>query len=408
MKKKYLIFYLYAVILIIFGMLVDPPGRIFTGLASIINSPDLLITDYFEVGGIGATFVNAGLVSLCAIFLFQRYRIDLSGVSIACIWLLAGFSLFGKNIFNIWFIIGGVALYAKVQKDSFSKYIYMALFGASLSPMVTQVMFLLDKPFYLRFAAGALVGLSVGFLIPPLSTYLIRVHQGYSLYNIGFTAGIIGTIYVSVFRSYGYDVQVRLIWSTGNNHLLAWFLFPLFLSLILLGCFLDPAAFSKLKRIYRIPGRLISDFVIFEGFAVTLINMGINGILATLYIILIKGSLNGPTIGGIFTIVGFSAFGKHLKNMFPLFLGVALGSLTKIWKINDPAVQLAALFSTTLAPIAGEFGLAYGVVAGFLHLSVVLNVGYLHGGLNLFNNGFAGGIVAAALVPIVQAFRRES
>ena len=43
--------------------------------------------------------------------------------------------------------------------------------------------------------------------------------------------------------------------------------------------------------------------------------------------------------------------------------------------ITNPSALLALLFSTTLAPIAGEFGILCGVLAGFLHASVALNVG---------------------------------
>jgi len=32
-----------------------------------------------------------------------------------------------------------------------------------------------------------------------------------------------------------------------------------------------------------------------------------------------------------------------------------------------------------------------------------MNVGVLHGGVNLYNNGFSGGFVAAFLVPIIEA-----
>jgi hypothetical protein len=46
-----------------------------------------------------------------------------------------------------------------------------------------------------------------------------------------------------------------------------------------------------------------------------------------------------------------------------------------------------------------------GVLAGYIHSSVVLNVGVLHAGFNLYNNGFAGGMVAAILVPLLEAFR---
>ena len=54
---------------------------------------------------------------------------------------------------------------------------------------------------------------------------------------------------------------------------------------------------------------------------------------------------------------------------------------------------------------AGEFGILCGVLAGFLHASVALNVGIVYGGMNLYNNGFAGGIVAMFLVPVIQSIR---
>jgi hypothetical protein len=56
-----------------------------------------------------------------------------------------------------------------------------------------------------------------------------------------------------------------------------------------------------------------------------------------------------------------------------------------------------------LAPIAGRFGWRWGVVAGLVHSSAALSVGSLHAGLNLYNNGFAAGIVAAVLVPVIVA-----
>ena len=112
---------------------------------------------------------------------------------------------------------------------------------------------------------------------------------------------------------------------------------------------------------------------------------------------------NGPTIGGIFTIVGFSTTGKHLRNIAPIMLGVVVAGISKDWEVNEPSPMLALLFSTTLAPVAGEFGILVGMLAGFLHSSVALNVGMVYGGMNLYNNGFAGGIVAIFMVPVIQS-----
>ena len=36
---------------------------------------------------------------------------------------------------------------------------------------------------------------------------------------------------------------------------------------------------------------------------------------------------------------------------------------------------------------------------------LVGNVSFLHGGMNLYNNGFSGGFIAAALFPLLEALR---
>ena len=397
----------YGIILVLFGLLVDSPLNILRGIVKIILDPDFLISDYIGIGGLGAAFVNSGLVTLMSIYLLARMKIHITGASISTIWLMSGFGLFGKNIFNIWFIIIGVYLYSVYQKDKFNKYVYIALLGTCLSPMTTQIMIGTGLPYFISIPCGILSGILVGFILPPLSVSLMRVHQGYNLYNTGFAAGLIGTVFVSLFKSYGFEAKNRLIWTTGNNAILGILLIVMFLSMIAWGIILNREAIYKIKNIMGYGGRLVTDFVILEGFPASLINMGINGLFATFYIIIVMGDLNGPTIGGIFTIAGFGAFGKHLKNMIPIFVGVMFGSVTKIWSINDPAILLAALFGTTLSPIAGEFGWKYGIIAGFIHSSVVLNVSYLNACFNLYNNGFAGGIVALVLVPIIEAFRKE-
>ncbi|MCR1899766.1 DUF1576 domain-containing protein [Irregularibacter muris] len=406
-NTKYKIFTFYALTLVIFGLIMDSPENIFQGVLQIIIQPDTLITDYIGVGGIGAAFVNAGLLTLSFILLLYYLKIELNGTAVAALFVSAGFAFFGKNIFNVWLIILGVYIYSKVQKEDFSKFIYIALFGTTLAPIVTELLFTLEAPIYMKIPLTLFVGLAAGFILPPLSTHLIRVHAGFDLYNVGFTAGMIGVVFVSVIRSYGILPAPRMIWTSGNNLLLAVFLFSLFISMIVLGFLLNEKSFKGLKEILEYPGRLVTDFILLEGFPATLMNMGICGIIATSYILLINGDINGPTISGIFTVAGFAAFGKHPKNILPIFIGVFLGSLTKIWHVNDPSIQLAALFGTSLAPIAGEYGWKYGILAAFLHSSVVLNVGTIHGGLNLYNNGFSAGIVAALLVPIIEAFRKE-
>jgi hypothetical protein len=210
-----------------------------------------------------------------------------------------------------------------------------------------------------------------------------------------------------MYKSYGFVPDPVMIWTTGNNRLLGGFLAALFGSMVVLGFLLDRALPTRLQQIVATAGQSPTDFIALAGFGPTLANMGLTGAIGTLYVLLVGGELNGPVIGAILTIVGFAAFGKHPRNIVPIMLGVFLGSLFKPWNAADPSILLAALFGTTLAPIAGRFGWHWGVVAGLVHSSAALSVGSLHAGLNLYNNGFAAGLVAAVLVPVIVAVRGE-
>lgn len=405
--SKYAFVTVFSIGQIVFGLTQNSISEIFSGLVSIITQPSSLVTDYIGLGNMGAAFVNSGLVTLLCIVLLFNLKQSLTGPFIAAIFTISGFALFGKNLFNVWFIILGAYFYSRFKKEKFNKFLIPALFGTAISPAVSEIVFGNSLPLTFSLPLGMICGILLGFVIPPLGSSLINVHHGFNLYNIGFTAGMTGLIFVSIIRSFGYVPTAQFIWTSGNNLTLGIYLFGLFAIILMTGFLLNGKSFKNYKNLLDYSGRLITDFVQLEGFSVSLINIGVTGIISTLYILLINGDLNGPTIGGIFTIAGFSAFGKHPKNILPIFLGVFIGSLLKVFAINDPAVQLAALFGTALSPIAGEYGWHWGVVAGFVHSSVVLNVGYLHGGLNLYNNGFAAGLAAAVLIPIIEMFGKD-
>ena len=406
-RRKYLIFTLYSIAFIIFGFLMDKPSEIIHGIKGIIMEPDILITDYIAVGGIGAAFVNAGILMIFTILILYFLKIEFTGLTIVAIYLMGGFALFGKNIFNVWLIILGTLLYIKLKKEKITNTIYVAFFGTSLSPIISELCFGMGLPAGLKIILCITIGLGIGLLLPPLSSHVFHIHHGYNLYNVGFAAGILGTIIVSVFRSYGYVVYSKLEWSQGNDVVLSLFLLFLFLSQILLGFFLNGRTLRNIPAIFRFSGIAGSDFAVKVGFGAALINMGLNGLLGMGYILLVGGPLNGPTIGGILTMMCFGAYGKHLRNVIPILLGVILGSVLNIWNINEPSILLAALFGTGLAPIGGRYGWGYGIIAGLINSSVVLNSGILHGGMNLYNTGFAAGIVAAVMLPVIEAFKRK-
>jgi hypothetical protein len=392
---------------ILFGFIVDSPTQVLHGLLEIVTTRDALLTDYFGVGGIGGACVNAGLLTLCACFVYHRANAKMTGAAVACLFLVLGFGLFGKNLLNVWSIVLGVYLYARFRGEPFSAHINTAFFGAALAPIFSEILFSTALAIEIRVPLAVVTSLVIGFILAPAAAQLFKAHMGFSLYNMGFTAGIVGTLVVAMYKSYGFVPDPVMIWTTGNNQLLAGFLAFLFVSMAATGFYLEHSLASGLRRIMQSTGQAPTDFIAIAGFGPTLVNMALTGIVGTCYVLLVGGDLNGPVIGAILTIVGFSAFGKHPRNITPIMLGVFLGSLAKPWMAADPSIVLAALFGTTLAPIAGRFGWRWGVVAGLIHSSAALSVGSLHAGLNLYNNGFAAGIVAAVLAPVIIAIREK-
>ncbi|WP_418463196.1 DUF1576 domain-containing protein [Frisingicoccus sp.] len=393
---------------LLWGLLLQPFPEMVRGLMRIFVEPDFLITDYVAVGGAGAALVNASLITLMCIALMYFLNMNIEGSSIAALSLMLGFSLFGKNLVNIWSIILGVFIYAKYHKTHLSNYLYIGFYGTSLSPIITQTIQFGHFSLPVRLAMSLLVGIIIGFVMPPLCAHFYNTHKGYSLYNGGFTAGIIATVIISIYKSFGLALESRKLWAAGYNIPFSEILISFFVILIFIGALTDKNAFRKYWNILKYPGLSGTDFTFSEGFSPTLINMGIDGIFCTLYLLAIGAELNGASIGGIFTVVGFSATGKTLRNITPIMLGITLlAALSGNYTVTDPAVVLALMFGTTIAPIAGQYGFLIGILAGFLHAAVVLNIGIVYSGMNLYNNGFAGGIVAAFLVPIIKSIQNR-
>ena len=70
-----------------------------------------------------------------------------------------------------------------------------------------------------------------------------------------FVLGIVGTLVVAMYKSYGFVPDPVMIWTTGNNRLLGGFLAGLFASMVVVGYLLDRALPSRLKQIVGGPDR---------------------------------------------------------------------------------------------------------------------------------------------------------
>ena len=395
-------------IIVLLGILLDDPRKIPMGLYHIVTMQDLLITDYVAIGGVGAALVNSGLVMVLSICLIKLSKDPFNGFTMVEMGLMAGFSLFGKNLFNIWPIILGTWLYAKYQREPFSKHASVALLATSLAPLVSYMAL---GSIHASLPLGIATGVVIGFVLPSLSAYTYKVQNGMNLYNMGFACGLFAMMVVPILTAFGDHPDSAMYWATEYNRTFAIILGVICATFILTGLFGTGMpvrdVWAGYRRLLDTTGRAPSDYLRMFGAGPVLLNTGVNGLLGMGYIFLVGGQLNGPTLGGIFTIMGFSAFGKHARNIIPVMVGIALGAYGMHYTPDYPALQLAGLFGTTLAPISGHFGWPYGILAGFIHSALVLQTGGPVAGLNLYNNGFSGGLIAIVLYPTITAIARH-
>ena len=300
----------YAAAFVVFGLAVQSPAALLRGLADILTTRDALLTDYFGVGGIGGGCVNAGLLTLAAAFIYLRTEAKITGASVAALFLVLGFGLFGKNLLNAWVIVFGVYIFARFRRETFATHINTAFFGAALAPVFSEILFSTSIPLTLRVPLAVATSLVIGFVLAPAAAHLFKTHMGFSLYNMGFTAGIVGTLIVAMYKSYGFVPDPVFIWTTGNNRLLATFLSLVFASMLGAAYVIDRFALARVGEIMRAPGQAPTDFIAMVGFGPTPANMALTGLIGMIYVLAIGGDLNGPMIGAILTIVGFSAYGK--------------------------------------------------------------------------------------------------
>jgi len=379
--------------------------NILIGLKKIMESQSILITDFLVVGGISGGFLNAFLILLLNFSIIKILKIKISGIVLASLFTVFGFSFFGKNILNILPIYIGGIIYSKYEGIPFRDIFIRVSFATALAPFISEIAFSTNS-FEFSYINGILFGTFIGFIISPLAKKMKSFHEGYNLYNMGFTAGILGTVLNSILKSYGFNVASRKILSTEYDHtikLICCFIFSIF---IIVGFFVNDSSFKGYKALTKDNG-LESDFINNYGYGLTFINMGIMGFISLLFPMLFREPLNGPILAGIFTIVGFSAHGKTYLNTIPILIGVAFAGFSGT-NFNSFTIVLSGLFGTSLAPISGVFGIFWGIVAGWLHLTVVTTIGSIHGGLNLYNNGFSAGIVAGFMLPILRTLNERA
>ncbi len=396
-----------ALLLIVTAFLFDTPVEIGKGMMKIVLARDALITDYFELAGYGAAFFNAGIMFLISIMLIEVVKIPYTGLTIAAIFISTGFGFWGKNPINIIPIILGTFIYAKAHHAHLARYVYTALFATCLSPFVTELVYILPFSFLGNLLIATGLGIFIGYVMPPLSMHTASMHMGYSLFNVGFSGGMLAFVMYCALKAYGIESEAVFIWKEGRHPAIMVGLALYFAITFFIGLYLEHGRMEGLLKIIAHPGRAVADFVMMDGPGNTLMNMGILGLVAEFYVFFVDGDMSGPILGCVFTVFGFAAFGAHIRNYLPVLMGVVLSTFLSANSANKPGILIASLFVVGISPIAGQFGPVAGIIAGMLHSAVVMCTSQMYGGLNLYNNGFSGGWVAIVMVPIIESFMKH-
>ena len=190
-KRLYIVILSMLLMMIVAGFATDGIIKTVVHIWELQYTRARLIQD-FTVTSIGAALVNAALVGLIGLIVVFFSEVHLAGPTVASILTITGFGLFGNTPFNSIPIILGVWIASRLARKSLGSYSLIALFGTALGPLVTLVAFELTGSVFWMLPLSIIVGLAVGFILPAVAGSLLVIHQGYNLYNVGFSCGFIG------------------------------------------------------------------------------------------------------------------------------------------------------------------------------------------------------------------------
>ena len=407
-KSIHNVFFIVLLIFFAVAFALDPSLSIFRGFEAILRSPDILVTDYVYVGGLGAAILNSAITSLIALGMLILFRHEAKSATISNLWLVLGFAFFGKNPLTVIPIFFGGWLYSKFMRQNFNVNILTCLVAASMSPAVTQKVFIGTGSDLLNIAFAICMGVLIGFIFDPVAKNIFKAHDGFNLYNGGFAAGMLAIIITSTLASYNISYEMNEQWSSGNNLIISAFVVGLSLFLIFVGVYMHGDARTAFRQIFKMR-RQQNDYYPTYGY-ICYVNMGVLGLFCILVAALTRIEINGLVLGAILSVMGFGANGKQVYSVSALMTGLILGTLISPWSLQDPGVAVALFFVACLSPIPAKFGWHWGVIAGMIHLHLVTSLAVPSGGINLYNNGVAAGFVTVLLLPIIRTIhqRRET
>lgn len=405
--KKNMFIPLMIIILLILSLTTDKITNLIPGYIDILKNESILITDYLAIGGLNSTLFNVFTTLLINFVLVKILKLRISGPIFAGLMLLTGYSFFGINTINFLPIYLGIFIYSKIKKIEFRALIISVLFSCGIAGLISFIYFGLNINILISIPLGILIGVILGLIIPAIASHVIIFHSGYNLYNLGFTLGLISLIATAIFNAFGIQTDSVLLINRNYHNFLLISLLIFALFFLIIGIIHYKESFNEYKKMLTRSGRLVQDFIRDYKVNAVCLNLSINLLTCLLIIQLLNIEITGPLVSGIFAVIGFSAMGKHIKNILPVIAGALIAVFLTNADLNNVSVQIGILFVTALAPLSGRYGIFIGLIAGFLHIIIAPAVSSFQGPFNLYLNGLIGGFIAAVLISIIESYEKE-
>ena len=315
-------------------------------------------------------------------------------------------------------------LHALARRESFAKYVNLAMFSTALCPLASELLLRYPEsgePRGVTLTGVVLmlaVGMLIGFLTPAMAAHSPSVHKGYDLYSAALPGVLLGLFAVAVlYKSLGHAVP-EIAATLGESHpAVVWGFCAVFFGLcVLAGWQLNGRSFGGYADLLRDTGHK-ADFAAKYGAGLAVMNVGVYGLMILAYYIFVNAiqgdalaGFNGVTLGIVFCMVCFGGAGAHPGNVWPIMAGYVAFSfaatlcLGGVFPVNAQAIMVGLCFASGLAPIAGNYGWWAGVLAGGMHYFLVTSIPAIHGGFSLYNGGFTSLLIAVILVPQLETF----
>ena len=393
-------------------------AEMISGFWTILSSPAKISTNYFDLGGYAATFLNMGLVGVVLLVLYVVFKATCNNVSTFAFILTVGFSSWGMNVINILPSMLGVVLYCLVKKEKMN--VNAMIFSTGIAPLLSDLLVRYPNAEVVGFNLPGLVvtlivGVFIGFLIPAGLGHAPQVHKGFDLYSAAVPVCFIAFfLNATLYKTMGIDLpgvtSDLTVASQSTVNIFCAVVFGLcVVGALAMGC--KPKDYVKLltskDHVANISGTM--------GREVFLMNVGIYGLFILAYYNAIGASFNGVTFGIIFCMLCTCNSGSTPANVWPIMAGYVLFSAAFGWlsalaggtyamTINAQAIAIGLCFANGLSPVASKYGWFWGIVAGGLHFLLVTSVPNMHGGYCLYNGGFTAAVICVLMIPVLEKF----